>query len=102
MSSLRVYFIVVRTYYLKPFDRSYARREDGNDVAQRSLHSRGNYNSAQRARVDTVEPYDENDFDDAEPVRMHSSTLRYPRKADVRAEVGRAPADVQVLSSQGS
>jgi hypothetical protein len=71
-------------------------------VAQRYMQPRGNYNSAQRARVDTVEPYDENDFDDAEPVRMHSSTLRYPRLADVRAEVGRAPADVQVLSSQGS
>ena len=71
-------------------------------MAQRYMQPRGNYNSARRARVDIVEPYDEDDFDDAEPVRMHSSALRYHRLADVRAEVGRAPADVQVLSSQGS
>ena len=41
-------------------------------------------------------------FDDAEPERTPSSALRYQRIADVRSEVGRASADVRVLSSQGS
>lgn len=41
-------------------------------------------------------------FDDAEPERTPSSALRYHRLADVRSEVGRASADVRVLSSQGS
>lgn len=55
---------------------------------------------AQRARVNTVPAYDEDDFDDAEPVRIPSSALHYQRLADVRTEVGRAPADVQGLGSQ--
>ena len=55
---------------------------------------------AQRARVNTAPAYDEDDFDDAEPVRIPSSALHYQRLADVRAEVGRAPADVQGLGSQ--
>jgi len=41
-------------------------------------------------------------FDDAEPERTPSSALHYQRIADVRSEVGRASADVRVLSSQGS
>jgi len=67
-------------------------------VAQKYL--RENYNSAQSARANTVEAYQDYAFDDAEPVRMPSSTLRYQRLADVRTEVGRVPADVKVLSNQ--
>ena len=57
---------------------------------------------AQRARVNTAPAYDEDDFDDAEPVRIPSSALHYQRLADVRTEVGRAPADVQVLGGERS
>jgi hypothetical protein len=71
-------------------------------VAQKYLQPRSNYSSAQRARVNTVPAYDEDNFDDAEPVRIPSSALHYQRLADVRTEVGRAPADEQVLSSQRS
>lgn len=71
-------------------------------MAQKYLQPRSDYRSAQRARVNTVPAYDEDEFDDAEPVRMPSSALHYQRLADVRTEVGRAPADVKVLSSQRS
>lgn len=67
-------------------------------MAQKYL--RENYKSAQSTRVNTVEAYQDDAFDDAEPIRMPSSTLRYQRLADVRTEVGRVPADVRVLSNQ--
>ncbi len=71
----------------------------------RQRQGRGKYASApQRKPVKIVDAYqdDDEDYDDSWPPRLPNSSIHYQRLADVRTEVGRVPADVKVLSSQGN
>ncbi len=69
---------------------------------QRRAQQRGINTSVRKAHVKTTDDVEEEGYDDVWPPRVANSTLRYHDIADVRTEVGRAPADVRVLSSQHS
>src|SRR5437773_8056784 len=59
---------------------------------------RGKYTSAQSPPVTGEEDIEEEEYEDVWPPRLPNSARRYQGLADVRAEVGRAPADVQSLA----
>ena len=62
---------------------------------------RNTANTTRSAQLKSVAEDDEEEgYDDVWPAKMPTSTRRYAGLADVRTEVGRVPADVQVLSSQ--
>ncbi len=71
-------------------------------MQQRDMRS--NASTTRSAQLKTVVKdsvvEDEEEYDDVWPTKMPTSTRRYAGLADVRTEVGRVPADVQVLSSQ--
>ncbi len=85
---------VTRTYVLYALKKD---REDGSNVDQSSLQRTRRASAPQEpvnqqaVRRDAYE--DEGDYDDVWPTRMPSSTRRY--HSDVKAEIGRAAADVQ-------
>ena len=66
------------------------------------MQQRGMYSSTRegRIKVQDIEEDEEEGLDDVWPARMPSSARRYQGTADIRTEVGRAPADVQSLYSQ--
>ena len=63
---------------------------------------RNTASTTRSASLKSVVEDEEEEYDDVWPARMPTSTRRYTDLADVRTEVGRVPADVQVLASQHS
>jgi len=66
------------------------------------MQQRGMHTTARSAPLKSVVEDEEEEYDDVWPARMPTSTRRYADLADVRTEVGRTTADVQVLASQHS
>ena len=81
---------------------SQGQREAGDIVDQMRMQQRNRRMPARQEPVTDDAMEQEDEYDDAWPTRLPSSSRRYLAQPDVYMETGRRPADVRSLSSQRS